>query len=82
MKEILIKPDGLKFPSSFNMASIVSIELSRLIRRVGRITEEQKQVILNKLNELKGNLIELDTYGRWTTEKIDPTILNLERISC
>ena len=72
---------GLKYPSSFNMTSIVSVELSRLIRRVGRITEEQKQVILDKLNELKGNLAELDTYGWWTPEKIDQTISNLERIS-
>ena len=76
------KECGLKFPSSFNLASIVSIELSRLIRRIGRITEEQKQVILDKLNELKENLTELDTYGWWTVEKIDQTILNLERISC
>ena len=76
------KECGLKFPSSFNLASVVSIELSRLIRRVGHITEEQKQVILDKLNELKGNLTELDTYGWWTIEKIDQTILNLERISC
>jgi len=76
-------PDcGLRYPSSFNMASIVSVELSRLVHRVGHITEEQKQVILNKLLELKENLAELDTYGWWTPEKIDQTIINLERISC
>ena len=76
-------PDcGLRYPSSFNMASVVSIELSRLVHRVGHITEEQKQAILNKLLELKENLAELDTYGWWTPEKIDQTIINLERISC
>lgn len=73
---------GLRYPSSFNMASVVSTELSRLVYRVGHITEEQKQVIIDKLNELKGNLAELDTYGWWTPEKIDQTITNLERISC
>lgn len=31
---------------------------------------------------LKGNLAELDTCGWWTPEKIDQTIINLERISC
>lgn len=76
-------PDcGLRYPSSFNMASVVSIELSRLVHWVGHITEEQKQAILNKLLELKENLAKLDTYGWWTPEKIDQTIINLERISC
>lgn len=73
---------GLRYPSSFNTASVVSIELARLLRRIGHITEEQKQVIINKLNEFKENLAELDTYGWWTLEKIDMTITNLERISC
>jgi hypothetical protein len=64
------------------MSSVVSIELSRLVYRVGHITNEQRQVLIDKLNELKSNLSELDTYGWWTIEKIDQTILNLERISC
>jgi hypothetical protein len=64
------------------MSSVVSIELSRLVHRVGHITNEQRQVLIDKLNELKSNLSELDTYGWWTIEKIDQTILNLERISC
>jgi hypothetical protein len=76
------KDCGLKYPSSFNMSSVVSIELSRLVHRVGHITNEQRQVLIDKLNELKSNLSELDTYGWWTIEKIDQTILNLERISC
>lgn len=73
---------NLRYPSSFNMSSVVSVELSRLVHRVGHITADQKQVILDKLNELKNNLSELDTYGWWTLEKIDQTITNLERISC
>jgi hypothetical protein len=73
---------GLRYPSSFNMTSVVSIERSRLVHRVGHITEEQKQVIIDKLNELRENLAELDTYGWWTQEKIEQTITNLERIYC
>ena len=71
---------GLRYASSFNMSSVISVEISRLVHRVGHITPEQKQVILDKLSELKGNLEELDTYGWWTPEKIDQTITNLERI--
>jgi hypothetical protein len=73
---------GLRRPSSLRMNSIVAVDLSRLICRIGHITEEHKQIILDKLHELKGNLEELDTYGWWTLEKIDQTITNLERISC
>ena len=73
---------NLRFPSSFNTASIVSVERTRLIHRVGHITEEQKQAILNKLYELKANLDILDTYGWWTQEKLDMTITNLSQISC
>ena len=73
---------NLKYASSFNLSSVIAVDLSRLIHRIGHITSEQRQVILDKLNELKGNLKELDTYGWWTPEKIDQTITNLERISC
>lgn len=73
---------GLKFPSSFNMTSVVAVDLTRLVRRVGHITEEQKRVLIDKLVELNGNLSELDTYGWYTPEKIDMTIDNLERIRC
>lgn len=73
---------NLKFPSSFNTVSIVSVERTRLVHRVGHITEEQKQVILNKLHELKANLDTLDAYGWWTQEKLDITITNLSQISC
>ncbi len=73
---------NLRYPSSFNLASIVSVERFRLVHRIGHITQEQRQAILDKLTELKSNLSELDTYGWWTTEKIDQTITNLERISC
>jgi hypothetical protein len=73
---------NLKYPSSFNLSSVVAVDLSRLIHRIGHITREQKQVILDKLYELRENLSELDTYGWWTSEKIDQTIINLERIYC
>ena len=73
---------GLRYPSSFNTTSVVSIERSRLVHRVGHITDEQRQVVLNKLYELKDNLEELDTYGWWTQEKIDQTVINLKQISC
>lgn len=73
---------GLRWPSSFNLSSIVSIELSRLVHRIGHITEEQKQVVVDKLQELGENLEELDTYGWWTTEKINQTLANLARIHC
>ena len=72
----------MRYPSSFNTTSVVSIERSRLVHRVGHITDEQRQVVLNKLYELKDNLEELDTYGWWTQEKTDQTITNLEQISC
>lgn len=64
------------------MTSVVAVDLTRLVRRVGHITEEQKRVLIDKLVELKGNLSELDTYGWYTPEKIDMTIDNLERIRC
>ena len=73
---------NLRFPSSFNTASIVSVERTRLVHRVGHITEEQKQAILDKLHELKAHLDILDTYGWWTQEKLDRTITNLSQISC
>lgn len=73
---------NLKYPSSFNTASVVSIERSRLVYRIGHITVEQKQAILDKLYELKNNLEVLDSYGWWTQEKLDQTITNLKRISC
>lgn len=73
---------NLRYPSFFNTSSVVSIERSRLVHRIGRITAEQKQAILDKLYELKNNLEALDSYGWWTQEKIDQTITNLDRISC
>lgn len=73
---------NLRYPSSFNTSSVVSIERSRLVHRIGHITTEQKQVILDKLHELKNNLEALDSYGWWTQEKLDQTITNLDRISC
>ena len=73
---------NLRYPSSFNLSSVVSTERTRLAYRVGRITTAQKQAILNKLFELKDNLEELDTYGWWTPEKINITITNLEQICC
>ena len=76
------KECGLRESSSFNTTSVVSIELSHLRYRIGHITNEQRQVLIDKLNELKSNLSSLDTYGWWSTKKIDQTILNLERISC
>lgn len=73
---------NLRYPSSFNTSSVVSIERFRLVHRIGHITTEQKQAILDKLHELKNNLEALDSYGWWTQEKIDQTITNLDRISC
>ena len=73
---------NLRHPSSFNTSSVVSIERPRLVHRIGHITTEQKQAILDKLHELKNNLEALDSYGWWTQEKLDQTITNLDRISC
>ena len=72
---------GLRQPSRFTVNMIRGVDIQRLQRRIGHITEEQKQVLLNKLFEIKENKDNQYT-DCLLNDRIDITIENVERIIC
>ena len=72
---------GLIKPCAFMTNMIRGVDYTKMIRRVGHITEVQKQALLNKLYEIKENKDDLYT-DCMHVDKIDITINNVERIRC
>ena len=71
---------GLK-PGSFMLNMVRGVDLGRLIKRIGHITEEQKQAILDKLHEIQENKDGL--YNDCPlNDRLDHTIKNVNRIQC
>ena len=71
---------GLK-PGSFMLNMVRGVDLGRLIKRIGHITEEQKQAILNKLHEIQEN--KDDLYNDCPlNDRLDHAIKNVNRIQC
>lgn len=70
---------GLEKPCGFMLNMVRGVDISRLVYRIGHITDSQKQSILSKLFEIKDNSNGLydDCVFR---DRIDITIENIERI--
>ena len=72
---------GLNGPGNFFLNMIRGVEYSRLVKRIGHITVEQKQAILNKLYEIRKNSSGL--YDDCPlNDRLDITIKNVSRIQC
>ena len=72
---------GLNGPGNFFLNMVRGVDYSRLVKRIGHITEEQKQAILSKLYEIqenKGGLYDDCPLN----DRLAPTIKNVERIQC
>ena len=68
-------------PGSFMVNMVRGVDLCRLIKKIGHITEEQKQAILNKLSEIWENKDGL--YDDCPlNDRLDHTIKNVNRIQC
>ena len=72
---------GLNGPGSFMTNMLRGVDIQRLKRRIGHITEEQKQVLLNKLYDIRDNKDGLYTDCP-LSDRIDITIENVWRIIC
>lgn len=72
---------GLNGPGSFMTNMLRGVDIQRLKRRIGHITEEQKQVLLNKLYDIRDNVDGLYTDCP-LNDRIDITIENVWRIHC
>ena len=72
---------GLNGPGNFFLNMVRGVEYNRLVKRVGHITEEQKQVILNKLYEIQENKDGLYD-DCLLSDRLEPTIKNVSRIQC
>ena len=72
---------GLNGPGSFMTNMLRGVDIQRLKRRIGHITEEQKQVLLNKLYDIRDNVDGLYTDCP-LKDRIDITIENVWRIHC
>lgn len=72
---------GLNGPGSFMTNMLRGVDIQRLKRRIGHITEEQKQVLLNKLYDIRDNADGLYTDCP-LRDRIDITIENVWRIIC
>ena len=72
---------GLNGPSSFMTNMLRGVDIQRLKRRIGHITEEQKQALLNKLYDIRDNKDSLYTDCP-LSDRIDITIENVWRIVC
>ena len=71
---------GLK-PGNFMVNMVRGVDLGRLIKKIGHITEEQKQAILNKLHEIQENKDGL--YDDCPlNDRLEHTIKNVNRIHC
>ena len=71
---------GLK-PGNFMVNMVRGVDLGRLIKKIGHITEEQKQAILNKLYEIQENKNGL--YDDCPlNDRLEHTIKNVSRIQC
>jgi hypothetical protein len=72
---------GLIRPSKLLVNMIRGVSQQYLLRYIGHLTEEQKQVLLNKLYEIKENK-DSQYDGCLLNDRIDITIENVERIRC
>ena len=72
---------GIKLPSNFLLNMVRGVAISRLKRRIGHITESQKQSIIKKLYEIKKNKDGLYSNCE-LNDRIDVTIDNINRIRC
>ena len=71
---------GLK-PGNFMVNMVRGVDFVRLIKKIGHITEEQKQAILDKLHEIQENKDGL--YNDCPlNDRLDHTIKNVSRIQC
>lgn len=72
---------GLGHPSAFMTNMVRGVATQRIIRRIGHITEEQKQALVNKLYEIRDNKDGL--YSECLlNDRLDITIENVWRIAC
>ena len=72
---------GLKGPGKFILNMIRGVDHNRLIKRIGHITAEQRQAILNKLYEIRDN--KNGVYNDCPlNDRLDITIKNVVRIYC
>lgn len=73
------KECGLEKPCGFMLNMVRGVDISRLVYRIGHITDPQKQSILSKLFEIEDNTTGLydDCVFR---DRIETTIENVERI--
>ena len=72
---------GLIRPCAFVVNMVRGVDMSRLIARIGHITESQKQALLDKLYDIQENKDGLYT-DCILNDRIDSTIENVERIRC
>lgn len=68
-------------PGSFMVNMVRGVDLGRLIKKIGHITEEQKQAILSKLQEIRENKDGLYDDCQ-LNDRLDITIKNVNRIQC
>lgn len=73
---------GLERPCNFVMNLVRGVDYFRIVKRIGHITEEQKQAVLNKLYEIQEN--KNGFFDDWSPDpnRINATIRNVERIQC
>ena len=73
---------NLERPCNFVMNLVRGVDYFRIVKRIGHITEEQKQAVLNKLYEIQEN--KNGFFDDWSQDpnRINATIRNVERIQC
>lgn len=72
---------GLRQPSAFMTNMVRGVAIQRIRYRIGHITEEQKQALLNKLYDIKENRDSVYT-NCLLNDRIDFTIEKVEQIRC
>lgn len=72
---------GLNCPGKFVLNMIRGVDLNRLVKRIGHITAEQRQAILNKLYEIRDNKDGIYN-DCLLNDRLDVTIKNVARIYC
>lgn len=72
---------GLNGPGKFVLNMIRGVDLSRLVKRIGHITAEQRQAILNKLYEIRDNKDGIYN-DCLLNDRLDITIKNVLQIYC